>query len=58
MEGDRRQKNFGFASEATRGMSDQIWGSPTLAKSRIWELVVHRWKISSQTSTFIFFHKC
>lgn len=37
-------------------MSDQLWESPTLAKSRIWEFVVHTWKISPQANTFIFSH--
>lgn len=43
MGGDGRQ-NIWFAAEATRGMSDQLWGSPSLAKSRIGEFMVHMWK--------------
>ena len=52
-EAGRREK-FGFAFEATREISDQLWGSPTLAKSRIWGFMAHMWKISAQTNAFIF----
>lgn len=37
-------------------MSDQLWGSPTLTKSRIWEFMVHVWKISPRANAFIFSH--
>ena len=50
-EAGRREK-FGFAFEATREISDQLWGSPTLAKSRIWGFMAHMWKISAQANAF------
>lgn len=54
MEADRRGKNSWFDFEVTGGISDPLWGNPTLAKSRIWEPVAHMWKISSQANTFTF----
>ena len=53
VEAGRREKS-GFAFEATRGISDRLWGSPTPAKSGIRGFMAHVWKISPQSNAFIF----